>query len=1471
MVYSRKTYSTPKRFLLEVILSFCDNEVIVLYIHTIVDLVEFVMAKKSNEKFVDNQKTTRVVNEYPQNSQNQNLDDDLLGLKEFVTSTSTTPSIPHYQIITICGQGGMGTVYKAWDEKLKRKVAIKVIPKATLHDESRQRFLRETQLTSQLMHPNIVRLYQTGETNDYIFFVMQYIEGCDLFTYVEENRLSSRRIAQITIRILDALVYAHEHNVVHRDLKPGNILVDKAGVPIVMDFGLAKIIGDDYSLTTTGQILGTPYYMSPEQIEFPKQINVSSDIFSLGVILYQLLTKELPFKGAREIQVFHSIMNDDPTPLRKMNTRIAQKLELICLHAMQKSPEKRYTAIKMRDDLRAFCDGKRVSVLRLQFALHRKKILSALIVVVITLGAIFFVQSTPSQTANLHFDLLQQSSYENLPLPQKIIYIDSLVSYGAYEEARQYLDNILQTTISKNMQQRLLQKMIIILVKMKKYDFALTEFTKLSDKKNSEVLLAVSQAYLAQQNLRLAQNFIDKVTSVSPQYLSIRGQIAFRSGDYSKAIAFFQQLHEKFPQSPQVIRAQFFYAKSLFTLNNKKHFTKIIELLKPLEKRFAQKALVYEYLGRTYLQNAYTTQNLQRAKHYFEESLKLSPDNSDYFVYLAQTQIKLKQLDDAFKNITIALEKKADNENALKAMLQLTLQDSTRVPDCFNFMKFYVDKGFALQIRSPNLFDQDIVNIRDVYANAYSEWKSYTSRKAQINLNTYFTILSTPDAPQRIYKDSLLGLRNARYQRNWQQTFDTFLQNVASSKIQKRLQQIKTSIMQQKKREHDQALYHLLAYLFLQPKSETLRELRENIPQIQDILSNNHQNIFIRFLAADALGKLHQFEQLELYRAQEIGTIHDLCCIVLRNNKFFISEGTLLDIIATNNSDFVKCMAIYALYSNSAPGIQVKQQLHSLLGSDNAKIRLYAAASLWEEPQAIAIMKETVAHQDVYEQKFAHYYLWKNISPSFLEKNRILFEKAVKQNDIYIQTILLFYLEKSTDDEIVPWIWKCFEKYSHTILVCKAFSIATAKQPILSLVPQFYTKKTLHPQQNNSSIVKAYMYLELIRSLTNGYITQKTKNDLVAMARIRNLIKAVVATIPSIAKEKDNYFKLMAYYLGAIFDCRALRNLPQENNNDIKAHIFYGLCMETIGQKVPDDVPEKMRNSVKAVWQSILRKPGYYSRGKVNKIIDLYMQRSHDHLRKNAYIAKVVFDVAQRENTYKNALESQNSFIRRATAKGFHILLEIRVRNNIPLGKRGSRKSLEYHYWNYLEVLEEFIHTSKKHREYIGFMNKAIELDSSRAEYYFERGYLLFLANKKNKAIADWREAVAKSPENAVYRYFLAQSLFLKKDYTAAKTLLVDIKPQSEKTISKTATLSFQLGQNELAQKMLKQIHHNAELPIQQRIILLRTYLQQNNTQYAKIYLQHLRRSYPNHELLQDANLNQFPKFQQILGQGKAQ
>ncbi|BBM86005.1 serine/threonine-protein kinase [Candidatus Uabimicrobium amorphum] len=1421
------------------------------------------MAKKSDGQSVGKGKTTQAAkhhNRDHQPPQNQHLHDDLLGLKDFVTSSP--PSIPGYRVTSICGKGGMGTVYKAWDEKLKRKVAIKVIPKATIHEESRQRFLRETQLTSQLVHPNIVRLYQTGETHDYIFFVMQYIEGSDLFSHVEENNLSSRRIAQIVIRILDALVYAHENNVVHRDLKPGNILVDKTGIPIVMDFGLAKTIGGDYSLTTTGQILGTPYYMSPEQIEFPKQINVSSDIFSLGVILYQLLTKELPFDGAREIQVFHSIMNDDPTPLRKINTRIAQKLELICLKAMRKSPQKRYTAKKMRDDLQAFCDGKHISVSRLQFVLGRKIIFCAFMLLVAVMAAIFFVFSTSPQKNTLNID---QLSYESLPLSQKINYIDNLISYGAYEEAGQYLNDILKKTVSNNAKQNLLQKMVIILVKMKKYDSALTEFAKLSKNKTDELLLAISRAYLAQQDLSQAQRYINQVTSKTPEYLAIRGQLAFRNSEYLKAITFFQKLRDKFPRSSQVVNAQFFYAKSLFILDSKKHFKTIISLLKPLEKRFSQTVLIYEYLGRTYLQNAHTSQNLSKAQHYFEKSLRLSPYNSDYFVYLARTQIKLKQLDSAFKNITTALEKQADNENALKAMLQLTLQDATRVPDSFNFMKFYVDKGFDLQIRSPSLFDKEMANIRDTYATAYNEWRFYTGQKPQINLHTYFAVLANPDAAQEIYQASLLGLRNARYQENWEQTFDTFLQTV-SPKPRRRLLQIKKLIVRQKKREYNQALNHVMARFFLQSNAKTLRELREHIPQIQEILLDNKQDSFIRYLAADTLGKLHQFEQLEFYRIQQVGTVHDLSCIVLRNHKFFISEGTLLDIIATNDNNFVKCMAIYALYSNSSPGIQVKQQLRSLLGSNNLKIKLYAAASLWQEPEAIAILKETIANKKISQQKFAHYYLWKNISPSFLERNRTLFEKTAAKNDVFIQAILLHYLEKNNHDGLVPWTWKCFQRYSQTILVCKAFSIAVTKEPQAKMIFQFFTQQPLHPQQNKSSIVKVYMYMELLKSLTNHHVTYAAKNDLIAMARIRNLIRMVVATVPFITKEKNNYFKFMAYYLTAIFDCRALRNLPHESNNDIKAHIFYGLSLETIGQRIPPDIPKPLQKSVKAIWQSILRKHGYYDRKKVNGIIDLYTQSSHDHLRKNAYIAQVIFCYKQRQKLYENALASQNTFIRQATAKGFHSLLEIKVHNNIPLGKRGSRKSLEYHYWNHLEILRELMDTSQKHNNYIDFMDKAIELDPSRSEYYFERGYLFFLTNKKNRAIEDWRQAVKKSPENAVYRYFLAQSLFRNKDLTAAKKLLWDIKPQSEKTISKTAVLSFQLRQNKLAQKMLKQMRDSYQLSIEQSILLLRTYLRQNNKSYAKIYLQHLRRSYPNHNLLRDAHLNQYAEFRKTLG-----
>ncbi|WP_372365868.1 protein kinase [Candidatus Uabimicrobium sp. HlEnr_7] len=1420
--------------------------------------------EQPNKKYENSQKNPQEFRE----KKPKDFHQDLLGLKQFTASTPIV--IPSYKIIDICGRGGMGTVYKAWDEKLKREVAVKLISKTAISNQNAQRFIREVQVTSQLVHPNIVRLYQTGQTADYVFFAMQYVDGTDLSTYVKKNNLSSRRIAQLFIQMLDALVYAHQNKVVHRDLKPGNILVDKSGTVFIMDFGLAKVMGEDHSLTTTGQILGTPHYMSPEQIDRPKEINLSSDIFSLGVILYQLLTKELPFTGNREIQVFHNIMNETPIPPRKLNSKIPVKLELICLQAMQKKPESRYNASQMRSDLQFFFTGKNISVSRTKLILSNKKAQSifkaflCLIIVLSSVSYFFFPKTTKS-----HLDIFEEKSYNKLTLPQKINYIDNLISYGAYEDAWQYINQILLVKIPASTRQEVLQKAIVILVKIKKFDLAINIFSSIKNQNNPQVLLAISQAYLAQQDLQQAQHFIHRTTKITPEYLSINGHIAFHQKKYLKSKEHFRALLDKFPQSPLVKDTQFFYAQSLFFSDSQKHFSQIITLLKKLEKDFSQKILIYEFLGRTYLKNA-TPKNLVYAEDYFKRSLELSPHNSHYFVYLAQTQIQLKKLGKAFENIRVALEKKADNKDALKAMLQLTLQDATLISDCFNFLKFYADKGFALQITTPNLFTKELTSIRDSYATAYSEWKFYTTRNNNTNFNVYFSVLNNPDSHKRVYKDSLLGLRNARYSNNWKQAFSSFLKTKLSSKVRSRLLQIKRSIEQQKKREHSQALYYLMASLSLETKSEVLQELEIYSPQIQSILSSKEQNIFIRYLAAHTLGKLRAFETLEAMKNNKISVVRDLAYIVLSTNKFSLNEDTILEIITRTKIPIIKCMAIHSLFYQSQISNQVKQRLRSLLTSSNLQIRLYAAAALSNEDKAIVLLKAATSSSEDYKRYFAHYYLWKNISNSFMSENTQLFEKIIRDSNTQIRAIILHYLQNYQPKKN-SWVWKCFNEFPETILVCKAFSIAIAKNPSSGMVVGFFAKGKGQKQVRNS-IVKAYTYMELLQSLTKQYVTKSSQEGLKTMSATRRLLKAVVIAVPLIPNQKDVYFKTMAYYLSAIFDCRALRNLPQEKDNDIKAHILYGLCMETIGQKMPDSVPKEMEKILKAAWDNLLRRNGYYNREEVEEIINSYINNPHQNLRQSAYISKIVFCHDKRESLYNEGINSKDNFIKKIIAKGFHSLIQIKVRNHIPLLERGSRKSLEQHYWYYLDILKELASTDSIKLEYIDHLNKAISLDKSRAEYYFERGYLYRLLKKYKKAREDWTKAIKISPKNVIYRYFLAKNLYHQKNDAKNKNLqasdlLKDVSPESDKTILNIASLNFKLKRYKATQDMLKKIIRNSNLHMKYHILFILTYLRQNNKSYAQIYLQYIRKKYPNHKQLTDKNLSKYSALKSILQQ----
>jgi WD40 repeat protein/tRNA A-37 threonylcarbamoyl transferase component Bud32 len=290
-----------------------------------------------------------------------------LGSTALWPPTGAGRRLGRFELLTPVGAGAFGTVYRARDTELDRVVAVKVPRAGSLAaGEERDRFLRESRSVAQLHHPGIVPVYEVGQAGGVPFLVSEFVSGVTLADYLTGRRLTFRQAAELVAAVADTLQYAHERGVVHRDVKPANVMLDMdkgtpaadtdgaAGlVPRLMDFGLARREAGEVTMTAEGQVLGTPAYISPEQAAGEgHRVDGRADVYSLGVVLYELLTGERPFRGNQRM-LLHQVLHDEPRQPRSLNDAVPRDLETVCLRAMQKEPSRRYaTAGELAADLR---------------------------------------------------------------------------------------------------------------------------------------------------------------------------------------------------------------------------------------------------------------------------------------------------------------------------------------------------------------------------------------------------------------------------------------------------------------------------------------------------------------------------------------------------------------------------------------------------------------------------------------------------------------------------------------------------------------------------------------------------------------------------------------------------------------------------------------------------------------------------------------------------------------------------------------------------------------------------------------------------------------------------------------------------------------------------------------------------------------------------------------------------------------
>jgi len=332
-------------------------------------------------------------------------------------------TVGNFELITRVGIGSFGAVWKAYDPELDRSVAVKIPRRGQLDPLDESQFLREARVTAQLRHPNIVSVHEIGREGDTLYIVSDLVRGVTLAEVLKVRQLTVHEVLEISIKIADALQHAHKLGVVHRDLKPSNIMIDRQGEPFLTDFGLAKRDVGEITMTADGQILGTPAYMSPEQAAGDAHhVDRRTDIYALGVVLFELLTNELPFRGSAQMQIHQKLSEEPPDP-RTLNRLIPRDLATICLKCIQREPNRRFrTAADLLSDLNLFVHGEPIRarpISRMERMIRWTKRHPA----PATIGVLVTFLAIAGPIVALRFDRLRQRA-EDL-LAQKIVLINN--------------------------------------------------------------------------------------------------------------------------------------------------------------------------------------------------------------------------------------------------------------------------------------------------------------------------------------------------------------------------------------------------------------------------------------------------------------------------------------------------------------------------------------------------------------------------------------------------------------------------------------------------------------------------------------------------------------------------------------------------------------------------------------------------------------------------------------------------------------------------------------------------------------------------------------------------------------------------------------------------------------------------------------------------------------------------------------